>query len=249
MVRSKKLYGLVLTFAICLALVASLYSPSGATAVNNTGNCTIAVSGTGTIEAEPNQAKVSLGVETQSKNVTDALNNNSLKMTNIIAAMEDLGISEDSIETTYFTISRVRDYERKDNETVEYRVYNEITVKLSDVDKIPEVIGEAADAGANNVQRIEFGLTEDKERDLTKEAIKEACADADSKANVIASSLGLENLKVASVRESGVYVVVPYRGGGIESSIPIPKSAALAPPTRPKAQEVSATIEVVYECS
>ncbi|MEA2000130.1 MAG: SIMPL domain-containing protein, partial [Euryarchaeota archaeon] len=94
MVSNKKLYGLVVTLAICLALVCSLYSPSGATAVNSTGNCTIAVSGSGTIEADPNQAKVSLGVETQSENVTDAMENNTLKMTAIIAAMENLGYSK-----------------------------------------------------------------------------------------------------------------------------------------------------------
>ncbi len=246
MMRNKKLYGLVATLAICLALVCSLYSPSGATAVDSTGNCTIAVSGTGTIEAEPNQAKVSLGVETQSENVTDASNENSLKMTAIIAAMEDLGISLDSIETTYFTISRVRDYETKENENVSYRVYNQITVTLSDLDDIGKVIVEATDAGANNVQRIEFGLTEPKEKELKNEALEEACEDADSKADAIASSFGLVNLRVASVKEIGVSAY-PYRAGGFDEAVPMAKS--IAPPIVPKAVEVKANLEVVYECS
>jgi uncharacterized protein YggE len=248
MMRNKKLYGLVATFAICLALVCSLYSPSGATAVNNTGNCTIAVSGTGTIEAEPNQAKVCLGVETQSENATDALTENSLKMTAIIAAMEDLGFSkEDDIRTSYFSISPVRnatDYTK----VVAYKVYNEVTVEISDLDEIGEVISEAADAGANNVQRIEFGLTEAEEKEQKNEAIKKACADAESKADTIASSLDLVILGVASVRESSVYAY-PYRVEGFNEEVPIPKAGAIAPPISPKAVEVSATIEVVYECS
>ena len=245
MVSNKKLYGLVATFAICLALVCSLYSPSGATAVNSTGNCTIAVSGSGTIEAEPNQAKVCLGVETQSENVTEALNENSVKMTAIIAAMEDLGYSMDEVRTSYFSISPVRnttDYTK----IVAYKVYNEVTVEISDLDEIGKVIGEATDAGANNVQKIEFGLTEPKEKELKNEALKEACEDADSKADAIASSFGLVNLRVASVKEIGVSAY-PYRAGGFDEAVPMAKS--IAPPIIPKAVKVKATIEVVYECS
>jgi len=247
MARNKNLYGFVATMAICLALVCSLYSPSGATAVNSTGNCTIAVSGSGTIEAEPNQAKVCLGVETQSENATDALNENSLKMTDVMAAMEDLGYSKDDVKTSYFSISPVRnttDYSK----IVAYKVHNEVTVEISDLDEIGEVISEAADAGANNVQKIEFGLTEAEEKMQKNEALKKACADAESKADVIASSFDLVILRVASVRESSVYAS-SYRVGGFNEDVPIAKAGAMAPPISPKAVEVSATIEVVYECS
>ncbi|MGB7001146.1 MAG: SIMPL domain-containing protein [Halobacteriota archaeon] len=248
MVRNKNLYGLVATFAICLALVCSLYSPSGATAVNNTGNCTIAVSGSGTIEAEPNQAKVSLGVETQSENVTDALNENSLTMSAIIAAMGNLGYSMDKVRTSYFSISPVRN-ETDYTKIVAYKVHNEVTVEISDLDEIGEVISKAADAGANNVQRIEFGLTEAEEKELKNEAIKKACEDAESKADAIANSFGLVNLRVASVRESSVYASSYRDVGMFNAEVPMAKGEAIAPPINPKAVEVKATIEVVYECS
>ncbi|MEA1997770.1 MAG: SIMPL domain-containing protein, partial [Euryarchaeota archaeon] len=196
----------------------------------------------------PNQAKVSLGVETQSENVTDAMENNTLKMTAIIAAMENLGYSKDNIETTYFSVSPVRDYETKENEVVAYRVYNEVTVEISDLDEIGKVIGEATDAGANNVQRIEFGLTEAEEEKQKNEAIKKACANAESKADVIASSLDLVILRVASVREIGVSAY-PYRVAGFNEDVQIAKAGAIAPPIIPKAVEVTANLEVVYECS
>ena len=99
------------------------------------------------------------------------------------------------------------------------------------------------------MRRIEFGLNEDKEKKLRKEAIKEACEDAKSKADAIASGLGLELVRVFAVRESGVYVE-PYRGGRFDYAISIPTSMpeALAPPIEPKEVEVRATINVVYEC-
>ncbi len=251
MVENRKLYGLVAILAVCLAIAGSLYINSGVIAVNNKGNTTISVSGSGIIEVEPNQATVYLGVETQSENVTEALEENSLKMEVVIEAMEKLGISKDSIETSYFNIYPVIDYETKGEEIVGYRVNNEITVELTDLGEIGEVIEEAINAGANKVRRIEFGLTEDKEKALRNEAIKEACEDAKSKADAIASGFGLAIIKVSAIRESGVYVE-PYWSRGFEYAIPIPAPTPalmeIPPPIEPKEVKVSATIDVVYEC-
>lgn len=223
----------------------------GVNTINGESNSTISVSGTGIIETEPNQAKVYLGVETQSENVTEALEENSLKMQSVIKAMERLGIKKDSIETTYFSVYPVRDYEKSGEEIVGYRVSNEITVELRDLDKIGIVIEEAMNAGANKVRRIEFGLTEDKEKELKTEAIKEACEDARTKADAIASGLGLKITRVATARESGVYVA-PYRaegfGGGYPIPIPTPAPMVVPPPIEPKEVKVSAAIDVVYEC-
>ncbi|NOR76966.1 MAG: DUF541 domain-containing protein [Methanophagales archaeon] len=110
----------VAILAICLAIVGNI--PSGATTVDSNGNSTISVYGSGIIEAEPDEAKVCLGVETQSENVTDALEENSAKMAAVIEAMEALGIPKTSIETTYFRIRSVRDYETDDDKIVGYKV-------------------------------------------------------------------------------------------------------------------------------
>jgi len=243
--------GIIATLVICLAIVGVAYINPGVNAINGEGNSTISVSGTGIIETEPNQAKVYLGVETQSENVTEALEENSLKMQSVIKAIKKLGIQKDSIETTYFSVYPVRDYEKSGEEIVGYRVSNEITVELQDLDKIGIVIEEAMNAGANKVRRIEFGLTEDKEKELKNEAIKEACEDARTKADAIASGLGLKITRVATARESGVYVA-PYRaegfGGGYPMPIPTPAPMAIPPPIEPKEVKVSATIDVVYDC-
>ncbi len=243
--------GIIVTLAICLTIAGLSYVNPGVNAITGEGNSTISVSGTGIIETEPNQAKVYLGVETQSENVTEALEENSLKMQSVIKAMEKLGIKKNSIETTYFSVYPVRDYETRGEEIVGYRVSNEVTGELCDLDKIGGVIEEAMNAGANKVRRIEFGLTEDKENELKNEAIKEACGDARTKADAIASGLGFKIVRVATARESGVYVA-PYRaegfGGGYGLPIPTPAPMAIPPPIEPKEVKVSATIDVVYEC-
>ena len=158
--------GIIATLAICLAIAGVAYINPGVNAIKGEGNSTISVSGTGIIKTEPNQAKVYLGVETQSGNVTEALEENSLKMQSIIKAIKKLGIPKDSIETTYFSVYPIRDYEKSGEDIIGYRASNEITVELQDLDKIGAVIEEAMNAGANKVRRIEFGLTEDKRLSL-----------------------------------------------------------------------------------
>jgi uncharacterized protein YggE len=234
----------VAIFAICIGVVG--YIPFGATAVdssNNNSNATISVSGRGIVSAEPNQVEIRLGVETEDKNVSKALANNSFRMNATIEALKTLGISEDEIETSRFNIYTIRDYEREPEEIVGYRVTNEIVVKTGDLDKTGEIIGAAIDAGANNVRGVVFGLNETREKESKYAAINEACEDAKGKAGVIASGFGLNIMRVVEIIESSVYVT-PYRAaGGYEYAMPIP-----TPPIEPGEIEVSATINVVYEC-
>jgi len=238
---------IVAIFAICIAIGGNF--PSGATAVDssNNGNATISVSGRGIVSAEPNQVEIRLGVETEDKNVSKALANNSFKMNATIEALKTLGISEDEIETSRFNIYTIRDYEREPEEIVGYRVTNEIVVKTSDLEKTGEIIRAAIDAGANNVRGVVFGLNETKERESKYAAINEACEDAKGKAGTIASGFGLNIVRVVEIKESSVYVT-PYRAGGgyYEYAKPIP--TPIAPPIEPGEIEVSATIDVVYEC-
>lgn len=120
--------GIIATLMICLAIVGVSYINSGVNAINSEDNSTISVSGTGIIGTEPNQAKAYLGVETQSGNVTEALEENFFKMESVIDAMETLGIKKDSTETSYFSIYPVRAHEKSGEEIVGYRVSNEVTV-------------------------------------------------------------------------------------------------------------------------
>ncbi len=234
---------IVAVFALCIALVGNI--PSGATTVDS--NATISVSGSGVIEAEPNQVVIRLGVETEDKDVSKALANNSLRMNATIEALKTLGISEDEIETSRFNIYPIRDYEREPVEIVGYRVTNEIAVKTDDLDKTGEIISAAIDAGANNVRGIVFGLDKTREKESKYSAITEACEDAKGKAEAIARGFGLNMTRVVEIKESSVYVV-PYRAGGgyYEYAMPIP--TPIPPPIEPGKIEVSATINVVYEC-
>lgn len=244
MTKNRKLYGLIAVLAICIAIGIGL---SVGTETQNDGvNCTISISGRGIVSAEPNQVEIRLGVETEDKNVTKALEANSLGMESTIEALKTLGISEDEIETSRFNIYPIKDYERKPAEIVGYQVTNEIAVKTGDLDKTGEIIRAAIDAGANKVRWIEFGLNETREKESKYAAITEACEDAKGKAEAIASGFGLNIIRVVEIRESGVYVSPNRAGGDYEKYALIP--APILPPIEPGEIEVSAMLSVTYEC-
>ena len=243
----KKLWtiSVIAVVAICLATVGCLENITEVSAVNGECNTTIAVYGTGIIETEPNKAVVSLGVETQSDNVTEALAQNSEKMDAVIATLEQRGVPKESIETSYFSIYPVKDYERPGEGIVGYRVTNAITVELSDLDTVGHVIDTAITAGANRVTNVEFGLTKAREQELRQQALRDACEDARTKADAIANGLGLKIVGVATAREGGVYTN-SYRDFDYVSYAEAPM--AVPTPIEPKEVSVSATIQVDYEC-
>jgi uncharacterized protein YggE len=129
----KKLWmiSMIAVVAVCSAIAGGFVAVPEVGAVYGAGNSTISVSGTGVLEAEPDQVTVYLGVETQSRNVTDAVEQNSMKMDTVIAALQGLGVPKERIETSYFSVYPLKDYERTGDELIGYQVTDEIVVERS----------------------------------------------------------------------------------------------------------------------
>lgn len=229
----------LILLGICLITIQSHLSQAE---TGNLPNTTITVFGEAKLSAKPNMAVICLGVETESKNVTQALNENSEKLNRIISAIEELGIPEDNITTTYFRVYPVRDY--KTNEFKGYRVVNEIKIRTGDLGGIGKIVSVAISSGANRVEWIEFGLGEDKVRELRIKAIREACKDAKTKAETIAESLNLTIVRLLNVKEQSAYFQ-PYKVYGSElGAVPMPTVAV--PPIKPGEVKVSFKIVATF---
>ena len=109
------------------------------------------------------------------------------------------------------------------------------------------MIDTAISAGANTVNHVVFGLTEERERDLRQQALTEACTDARTKADAIASGLDLKIVGVATVTETGVYTY-PYRAGGYDEYAKYAAPTVAPTPIEPQDVTISASIQVEYRC-
>ena len=113
-------------------------------------------------------------------------------------ALTDWGLDEDAIRTERYDVRE--SYETRDDPNrTRYEGIHQYAIELDDVDAVGEVIDVAVDAGADQVQRIQFGLTEETEREVREEAIAAAMSNADDDAAALANASGLEI--------SGVYEV------------------------------------------
>jgi uncharacterized protein YggE len=170
---------------------------------------TLSVSGTGVIKVKANQATVSLGVYTEGKEASTAIDENAAKMTAVITALKQLGFKDEDMQTTSYSV--YPNYNWEIRMVVGYQVTNMIQIKIKDLTKVGPAIDAASSAGANKVDSISFGITEETASAMKLQAYQAAIADAKSKSDVITSGLGIKVAGVQSVTESSYYPVVEYR--------------------------------------
>lgn len=174
---------------------------AGARAEDKPMERTITVSATGTVEAEPDQARITSGVTTEAASAREALTANSAAMSKVITELKSKGIEAKDIQTASFNVEPVYDYS-KDGEPPKlrgYRVGNQVVVLVRDLGKFGEVLDEVISAGANQVQGLSFEVS--KADALKDEARKEAVANALRRAKLLAAAAGAEVGEVRQISE------------------------------------------------
>lgn len=211
---------------------------TGQTTNNNLA--TIEVSGQGQVQAEPDQAVVRLGVQTEADTAEAALEENNERMTAVISATIEAGIDESDISTEGFRLQPV--YETSNNgqsrELVGYQASNLVRVMVTDLQLLGGLLDTAVSAGSNNVQGIEFQISNRAE--LEAEAREAAINNAEAKAEQLTQLAGAELGPVHTILEMGGSGPIPL---GIadqaapESSVPIQTGT----------QTITANVHVVWE--
>ena len=181
----KKILMILTVLAMCLAIngVAMAAEPA-----------VVAVEGTGAYTVAPDQASVEFTVENTAKTVQLAQAENAQK-----AALSRQGIYSKDIQSSY-RLSPV--YDRKEySKIVGYTAENTFRVVVNDINKLGEVLDAAMANGATQVSDVSYGLKDEKA--ARNEALRRAVLDARSKADVIASTLGVKIIGVRLVTEQG----------------------------------------------
>lgn len=179
---------------------------------------TLTVVGQGQANAAPDIATLTLGVESVANSVEEAADENNERVDAILAALADLEIPEENIQTSNYSIFPERpqveplpEVESTEPTTdtasaeTTYRVTQQVTVRVEDVDDpdtlslLSDIVEAAIEAGANNVFGPNFALSDD--RSLRQRARREAVADAYAAAQDWATLTGVELIGVASISE------------------------------------------------
>lgn len=141
---------------LTLAVIGLAFSNAGF--ANNEG---IRVSGTGTVYGEPDTATFTVGINTVSDDVSEATQESNEVAEAIIQSLQDAGVVESDIQTSSFNVfredSRTEDGDQQDPQ---FRVINTLTVTVRDVGVTGELLSLALDSGANQVNNLQFTISD-----------------------------------------------------------------------------------------
>lgn len=180
----------------------------------------LTVSATGNSETAPDEARVTLGVETTAGSAAEATRLNNDKMRNVVAALKGFGVGDKDVQTRTLGLNRI-DYGK---EIGRYRAANQVEVRLRDMARVSEAIGAATAAGANIVNGPNL-VVSDREG-TSKSAYAMAYKAARSRAEAYAEAADLKVDRVLTIRDNG-------QSGGVEPPIPIAMMEQAAPVAAP----------------
>ncbi|MFC1715576.1 SIMPL domain-containing protein [Candidatus Poribacteria bacterium] len=184
----------------------------------------IHVAGTATIKAPPDIATIQIGVQTFSEEVEAAVDENNRKSEDIISALRQEGVAEKDIQTSRFNIYPQRDYKNnRPDIIIGFQVDNIVSATIRDLDSIGKVLQATIEAGANNINGLNFTL--DDPTALRDEARAEAIKDARRRADIMAEAAGIQVGNVISITETSypgpIIARADFSEDAIKSEVPI----------------------------
>ncbi|MEY7851609.1 SIMPL domain-containing protein [Natrarchaeobius sp. A-rgal3] len=240
--------GLTAATAGCLETVLGSDSNDGSAAQGSiTGSATgesvgrtIEVSANGEVETEPDEARLRVGIEATGESADEVETDLAERADDLRDAFDELEIPDDDVESGRYTIRPERDGSG-------YQGAHSFQIRLEDVDRAGAVIDAVTAAGADDVGRVSFGLSDEKRAELRGDALDHALENADEEARHIADNRGVAITGTKSVSTRNVDVV-PVRADGYAVAEADDSAAGATPQTQIDTGyvTVSASVEVVY---
>ncbi len=235
---------------------------------------TLSITSTSTAQVRPDRLSVAVGVETNGTTAREAVAENSNLTSQVITAIMSLGITEDRIGTSSYTVLPIYQSIQPAEQCIQiyppppecegrqeiigYRVTNTVTVTLdvpflrSATQPVPDVnagqlIDTAVQAGANRIDSVTFFISPDRQQEIRGTLVGEAIANARQRAESAVESLDMAITGVASATINPVEFPV-FSVDLREATAGGSASNGLAAPTQilPGQQEVSTTVTVVF---
>lgn len=177
----------------------ALVSAQGASITNQPN---IVVTSEGTVSAAPDQASISVGVQVMKPTAAEALAGANAATEAVLAKLDSLGIARANIQTSgvgLYPVQQAPAQPGGEGVITGYRATNQLTVLITDLGKVGQVLDAVVSAGANQVGGVRFGLKDDTA--VQRQAMQEAIQRARPQADATAAGLGLKTGQVLAIRE------------------------------------------------
>ena len=157
----------------------------------------INVSGEGKINVVPDQASISISIESKGSKAAEVKKDNDIKTAAVLKIIQKLNIAKEDFQTQRVALNPNYDYEKK---KYNYIATQTINVLLKDISKYDELMEGLIDAGTNRIDNVEFKSS--KLKQLQSDARKLAIQDAKAKAMDFVSVLGQKVGKAMQISDN-----------------------------------------------
>jgi uncharacterized protein YggE len=203
----------------------------------------VSVVGQGIVLAQPDVARVTLGVDVFDQSLATAQSTAANNMAAVVSKLKADGIADSDIQTVSYNVAPQYDQGNNQNQPTlrGYDVQNMVQVRTTNVSGLGSLLDDVVSVGATRIFGINFEASD--MESLKNQARDQAMANAQAKAQQLARDSNVTLGKVVAVDESDTSGVNPVQQN-------IAPRAAAAPvattPIQPGQLQVSTTVHVVW---
>ncbi|HEX6866595.1 MAG TPA: SIMPL domain-containing protein, partial [Caulobacteraceae bacterium] len=180
----------------------------------------------GRADTRPDQARFTAGVQTIAPTAGAASTQNNAVMNRVTAALQQLGVKPDDIQTRQITLQRI-EYGRQKGQ---FQASNMVEVRVRDLKTAGQAIAATTEAGANVLSGPDMTIADPETASRSAYALAYKAARA--RADTYAQAADMKISRVLAIRDAGVEPgPIPYYGRG---GMAVEQAAAnVAPPVQP----------------
>lgn len=158
---------------------------------------TVSVSGAGEVQAEPDRATVTLGIEARKLKLDEARDAVTRSLEAVLKLTRDLKIDSKFVRATRVNVQPEYNWNAQNasRNLIGYSVSRQVEIDLRELDKLGSLLERALDLGVNQLGDPQLDST--RRQDLQREALAKAVADARLNAETLAKAA---SVKLGAVR-------------------------------------------------
>jgi uncharacterized protein YggE len=170
---------------------------------------TVTVSGQGEVQAEPDKAVLTLGVEARRPKMEDARAQVTKTVEAVLKLTRDLKLDPKHVRATRINVQPEYnwDSDARERHLIGYYVSRQIEIELHDLEKLGTLLERATDLGVNQIGDPQ--LDSSKRRELEREALAKAVEDARLNAEAVAKAAGARLGSARTISASSGYTPAP----------------------------------------
>jgi uncharacterized protein YggE len=154
----------------------------------------IEASGTASISADPDRARLTVSVSSTAPAAKEATEATARKMKEVVSVLKEKVGADGKVETTSYSVHAEYSYENRGNarhrKLEGYTATNTVSAETATLDAMGTLIDSAVGAGANQINSVGFFLADDSE--IRRRALIQAGKNARAEGAAIAESLQVE---------------------------------------------------------